>query len=506
MRQAPALAPATTFRNPVIAGEPGSDHGDPFVIKYLDAFYLYHSGETTGRRGISVHRSHDLVDWEFRGFALQPADSGWAWSDLWAPEVVYERGIFYMYVSATRRREGNGPVAKWQEGDGDELSRRLGVARSTSPEGPFVLDPEPLVDGWSIDGHPFRDDDGTMWLFYNVLTSSLGVDGVLPGTGTVCDRLLAPDRLEGAPVAVTLPSDPWEGVPTGDWYWNEAPYVLKRRGRYYQVYSGGSFTDASYAAGIAEARSPRGPWRKHPQNPVVRGSGRVAGPGHHSFVFGPDAATRYAVYHAYVDGQPGRKVLLDRLWWVGDGPHIAGPTGGDQPVPPAAVHDERVPHWRAEAWVRGSWVEVGGSRFSLDAPDAWHQVEIVQADARHAVRIGGVLRASRPGTGAPRFESDGDVAFPTVASSLQDDGVHDLPAGGEYSWRWGGSGPMEVSLAVKGSVELVLDGTTHALPGDRDGFRLVTLEHGGDVEHIVVRAGDDGASVADVCVHARAAA
>ena len=36
-----------TFTNPVIAGPPGEDHGDPFIIKYLDAFYLYHSGETS---------------------------------------------------------------------------------------------------------------------------------------------------------------------------------------------------------------------------------------------------------------------------------------------------------------------------------------------------------------------------------------------------------------------------------------------------------------------------
>ena len=73
------------FRNPVIAGEPGAHHGDPFIIKYLDAYYLYHSGETAGRRGISVHRSANLVVWEFQGHALEPADTGWAFSDLWTP-------------------------------------------------------------------------------------------------------------------------------------------------------------------------------------------------------------------------------------------------------------------------------------------------------------------------------------------------------------------------------------------------------------------------------------
>ena len=49
---------AEMFRNPVIYGAPGDDHGDPFVIKYLDSFYLYHSGETTGRRGIDRWPRH----------------------------------------------------------------------------------------------------------------------------------------------------------------------------------------------------------------------------------------------------------------------------------------------------------------------------------------------------------------------------------------------------------------------------------------------------------------
>ena len=493
-----------TYVNPVIAGAPGDDHGDPFVIKYLDSFYLYHSGETAGRRGISVHRSPNLVDWEFCGYALEPAEEGWAWSDLWAPEVIYERGVFYMYVSATRRRAADAARTQWQQGEGDDSSRRLGLARAKSPLGPFVLDSEPLVGAWSIDGHPFRDDDGTMWLFYNTRTEDLAIDGTLRGTAIVCDRLLAPDRLAGSPIPVTLPSDAWEGVPTRDWYWNEAPYVLKRRGRYYQLYSGGAFSDESYATGLADARSLRGPWRKDPSNPVLTRTDRFTGPGHVSFVFGPDVATRYAVYHAYVDGEPGRKVLLDRLFWAGDKPLVAGPTDGAQLAPAEPSFDPDVPHWRAEAWVRGSWLDVGGTRFELDPPDVWHQVEVVQVDWRYAVRIGGVLRASRPGIKpAGMFDADGDVAFQKVTSCLQDDEAHDLPGGSSYVWRWGGSGRLELSLAIRGSVELAFNGRTHLLDGDREGFRLVRLNYEGAADQIAVTSLGEGATVADLSVYAR---
>jgi beta-xylosidase len=336
-----------TFRNPVVTGERGEDHGDPFIVRYLDAFYLYHTGDTSGRRGVSVHRSQDLVHWEFAGYALEAAQQGWAWSDLWAPELVYERGVFYMYISATRRRSAGDRGVRWQRGEGAEAGRRLGLARSTSPLGPFVWDDRPLLDRWSIDGHPFRDDDGTMWLFYNVRTADeRGYDG-LPGTGTLCDRLLAPDRLEGRPRPVTFPSRPWEGNRSGDWFWNEGPYVVKRRGRYFQMYSGGSFEDETYGIGCAAAPNVGGPWEKREDNPQFTSSGRIHGPGHHSLVFGPDAATVYAVYHGYVPGDAGRKVHLDRLVWAGDAPRIVGPTDGEQTMPPQAVCDERVPHWRA---------------------------------------------------------------------------------------------------------------------------------------------------------------
>lgn len=495
-----------TFRNPVIAGAPADDHGDPFVIKFLGWFYLYHTGETYGRRGVSVYRSRDLVEWEPLGFALDAAESGWAYSDLWAPEVVYERGTFYMYVSATTRRTGGGHGGRWDQGPGDDESRRVGLARATDPAGPFTWDDEPITREWSIDGHPFRDDDGTMWLFYNIRSEATRGPGGVVGTGTVCDRLLAPDRVEGDPAAVTFPSEPWEG-PYGDFYWNEGPYVLKRRGTYFQMYSGGFHADASYGIGIASSRSPRGPWEKDPENPILKSSRRIAGPGHHSFVYGPDVATVYAVYHGYVDGSPARKVNLDRLFWRGDRPYIVGPTDGEQPAPPPPRHDASVPHWRGEVWARGAAVDVRGVRFELPPEDVWHQVEAVEAGGRVAVRIGGVLVASYPtletGRREPFFSGDGELAAETVSSCLRDDELHDLPARSTYTWEWGGDGRIELSLAVKGTVELAFDDATHELVGDPDRFQLVRLVHDSGAAAIVARTRGASATVADLAVYAR---
>jgi GH43 family beta-xylosidase len=497
-----------TLRNPIISGTFGDDHGDPFIVRYLDSYFLYHTGDTSGRRGVSVHRSNDLVSWEFLGFALEAAPSGWAWSDLWAPEVVYERGTFYMYVTATSRYSGRAG-GRWQAGEGDDAGRRLGVARATDPAGPFVWDEEPLIDHWSIDGHPFRDDDGAMWLLYNVRNEHTSYPDGSPGTGIVCDRLLAPDRLRGRPRPVISPSQPWEGNRGSDFYWNEAPYLLKRRGVYHLMYSGGYFLDDSYAIGLAHSDDLEGRWTKDPGNPAFRGSGRIRGPGHHSVVFAPDAATRYAVYHGYVDDDPGRKVHIDRMKWAGDRPHVAGPTD-TQSIPPGPVLDDAVPHWCAEAWVRGSCVEVGGERLPLEPQDVWHQIEIEQTSGRLWVRSGGVLRSSRatgPESVRPEVSTDGDVTSFTVSSSAFDAQLLELPARSTYAWSWGGTGRAELSLAVRGAAsvecgDIVADVAEPESPTGRR-FRLVELdlEHG--CHEIVVRAGDDGAFVTDLAVHAR---
>jgi beta-xylosidase len=110
-----------------------------------------------------------------------------------------------MYVAGT----SVGP-----DGRALEAERRLGLARSDSPQGPYQLDEAPLVpDTWSIDGHPFQDEDGRLWLFYNVRTPATRFLG-RPGSGTVVDRLLAPDELAGEPTEWRFPSERWEGSST----------------------------------------------------------------------------------------------------------------------------------------------------------------------------------------------------------------------------------------------------------------------------------------------------
>ncbi len=267
-------APARTFVNPVLDTGTGRDHGDPFVLRHGRGYYLYY----TGSAGIEVWTGDDLVHWSPAGPALVAPDGDhWAQVDLWAPEVLYADGIFYMYVTGTRHQSvGRARTPGVGVDSGDDRLRRQGIARASDPLGPFVLDPAPLLDVWSIDGHPFVDVDGRRWLFYNVRDESTRYRGTVPGCGNLVDELVAPDAVSGRPTPVALPDAAWEGHRDGIWYWNEGPTVLRRRGRYVQMYSGGWYGDASYGVGFATADAPRGPWVKAPHNPVF-----VSGSAHH---------------------------------------------------------------------------------------------------------------------------------------------------------------------------------------------------------------------------------
>ena len=186
---------------------------------------------------------------------------------------------------------------------------------------------------------------------------------------------------------------------------------------------------------------------------------------------------------------------------------VAGPSEDEQPRPSEPRFDPAIPHWRAEAWVRGRWVEVCGARFDLTPHDAWAQVETIRSNGRIIVRVGGVLRSAFPAVDVrgPAFTTDGDLGPTTATSYLEDGAVHALPRGSSYVWRWGGAGPVDVSFALKGSIELDLGGATHHLESERDRYELVRLAHDGELGDIVVRALTDGTSVTDLFVYARPA-
>jgi len=302
--------------------------GDPFVLQVGAEYYAY---GTVGASepAIPVLRSLDLVRWTPLGDALTARGSGY--DCLWAPEVAHHEGVYYMYYSA---------------GGAEGQGHQLRVATASHPAGPFtdlafVLTPD---DPFTIDAHPFRDDDGAWYLFYSrdFLDSA---EGQRVGTGIVVDRLEEMTRLAGERRTVVRPHADWQLYEqqrlwydqVWDWYTVEGALVRKHNGRYYCFYSGGAWREPNYGVSYVVADHPIGPYQMDPaaQGPKILRSdpGRVIGPGHASFVLGPDGKQEYIVYHAWGPEHTGRTMRVDLLEWGADGPWSPGPTVEPQRAP-----------------------------------------------------------------------------------------------------------------------------------------------------------------------------
>jgi beta-xylosidase len=308
------------YTNPVYDGY----FADPFVLRHGDVYYAYGTIAERGRT-LPALRSDDLVEWRPLGDVLEPLDP--AREVYWAPEVAQVDGTFHMYYSAGRE-------------EGEE--HQLRVARADAPEGPFV-DVDVVLcpkDPFSIDAHPFRDEDGRWYLFYCLDF----LEGERVGTGIVVDELPEPTRLAGAPREVVRPFADWNLFQrdrfwygrTWDWYTVEGPFVRKRGGRYYCFFSGGAWRQPNYGVSYAVADDPLGPWRVagHDGPTILRTiPGSVLGPGHASIVASPSRREDWIVYHAWDPGATARLMRIDRLEWTDAGPRCEGPSLEPRPAP-----------------------------------------------------------------------------------------------------------------------------------------------------------------------------
>ncbi|MDP9383003.1 MAG: glycoside hydrolase family 43 protein [Chloroflexota bacterium] len=317
-----------TYTNPIYSGY----LGDPFVLKHDGEYYGYGT-VPLGGCSLPVLHSPDLVNWRLLGDALTAREQGF--DCLWAPEVAHHEGTFYMYYSAGG-----------DEGQGHQLR----VATAPHPTGPFedqgrVLTPD---DPFTIDAHPFQDDDGQWYLFYSRDFLEVDEEHQRVGTGIVVDRLVDMTRLAGERRTVVRAHAEWQLYQkqrlwydrVWDWYTVEGAFVRKHNGRYYCLYSGGAWREPNYGVSYVVADHPLGPYtydrETAREGPTLlrTAPGRVIGPGHASVVLAPDGVQEYIIYHAWDPEHTGRTMRMDRLDWTDHGPTCPGPTLDPQPAPP----------------------------------------------------------------------------------------------------------------------------------------------------------------------------
>jgi GH43 family beta-xylosidase len=313
-----------TFTNPIIP----TQSADPWVIRHGDAYYFTATLEPEG--GLWVWRSETLtgLDSGEKVRVWTAPDDGPLSSQIWAPELHYLQGGWYLYFTAS---------------DGVDANHRhyVIVAETDDPLGPYG-DPvrvDPLWDRYAIDGSVLEMPDGRLFFMY-------------AADGLYIAPMSDPARVSGDAVEFVQGTRDWERgwvQRDGEWtrsdgYWIEAPEALVRDGRVFVVYSAGHSATPHYYLGLLTltGEDPMDPeaWVKAP-DPVFRPwegpSGAVYTPGHNSFTTSPDGTEDWLVYHAKdvtTGGFSGRTTRAQPFGWSLDGAPVFGlPIPSGVPIP-----------------------------------------------------------------------------------------------------------------------------------------------------------------------------
>ncbi|MBK7404807.1 MAG: family 43 glycosylhydrolase [Phycisphaerales bacterium] len=245
---------------------------------------------------LDAFSSNDLVHWTKHPRVLDVATVSWAEFALWAPSVIHAGGKYYLLFAANDIQS-------------DEEEGGIGVAVADSPEGPFTdAIGRPLIDAFHngaqpIDPYVFRDDDGQLYLYY--------------GGWRHCNvARLASDLKSVQPF-----DDGQSFVEITPEHYVEGPFVFKRSGRYYLMWSEGGWGGPNYSVAYAIGESPRGPFQR--VGKILQQDSSVAtGAGHHSVIPVEGSDTWYIVYHRRPLGDTDgnhREVCIDEMKFNEDG-------------------------------------------------------------------------------------------------------------------------------------------------------------------------------------------
>ena len=309
-----SLLPVTakTSGNPILPGW----YADPEAIVYGDEVWIFptlsdcdslHEAPVYLRETGAMHRvynlqtyldaysSKDLVNWELHHKVLSTDSVKWADYSMWAPSVIHANDKYYLFFSAN-------DIQKNGETGG------IGVAVADTPAGPYSdalghpLIGEIVEGAQPIDQFVFRDDDGSYYMYYggwhhcNMVKLSDDLLSIVPFDDGSLYKPVTPER------------------------YVEGPFMFKRNGIYYFMWSEGSWEGADYSVAYAMADSPYGPFKRIgvilEQDPEI-----ATGAGHHSIFRYPGSDDWYIVYHrrpAGDDGPNHRATCIDRLYFDKD--------------------------------------------------------------------------------------------------------------------------------------------------------------------------------------------
>ncbi len=307
----PEPEPFTGYRNPVI------DYSlpDPTVIKADDGyFYLY---ATEDIRNLPIHRSQNLVDWEYVGTAFNDRTRPTFENKggLWAPDISKIGNKYVLHYS----------MSVW----GGEWTCGIGAATADKPEGPFTdhgklfrsneINVQNSIDPFYI------EEGGKKYLFWGSFSGIYYIE--LTDDGLAVKEGSTPQQVAGKA---------YEGT-----------YIHKKGDYYYLFASIGSCCEglnSTYTTVVARSENLFGPYvdksgRRMLDNNhevLIHKNNAFVGAGHNSEIVTDKAGSDWVLYHAVSTKNPaGRVLMLDKVTWDNGWPSVAGDSPSiesDKPV------------------------------------------------------------------------------------------------------------------------------------------------------------------------------
>lgn len=268
------------FNNPLI-----EQRADPYVYKHSDGYYYFTASVPEYNR-IELRRAKTIQD-----LSAVPVkdvwfkhESGEMSANIWAPEIHFIDGKWYIYFAAGRAD--------------DIFAIRMYVLEcETNPlEGEWIEKGrvQSLFDSFSLDATQFEHRGSR---YYVWAQKDPEIEG---NTNLYISKLINPWTLDEKQVMISTPDRDWERI---GFIVNEGPAILKKNGKIFIGYSA-SATDHHYCMGLLTADEnhdlldPKS-WVKSDQ-PVFETNEVTSqyGPGHNSFTKSLNDKEDIMIYHA----------------------------------------------------------------------------------------------------------------------------------------------------------------------------------------------------------------
>jgi len=315
----PPTPTSVTFTNPLLPSGP-----DPWVYQ-KDGTYYYM--QTTGGN-LVIRKTTKIAE---LGSAVSttiwtPPANGNNSRNIWAPELHYLDGKWYVYFTA---------------GSGSDAEQRTWVLENTATDPTTGTWTEKgrifnsTEDYWAIDG-TVLEQNGKRYFLWSGWPARSGGEQRL-----YISEMSNPWTLVGPRVELSRPQYGWEKNGFGV---NEGPEVLKRGDKTYVVYSASYCGTDDYALGMLTATATADPlatssWTKTATPVFVKNTtGGAYGPGHNAFFKSKDGVEDWIIYHANNGAGQGcgdaRNPRMQKFTWNTDGtPNFGTPAAINTALP-----------------------------------------------------------------------------------------------------------------------------------------------------------------------------